>query len=111
MINWETGKEQHVSGYSTFSPEGARFLAKGYAGEGEYDAEMWKVTPEGVFREWVLDGGTAYDFRWLDATTVEGAENNWVIARVTRNGASWKCLGAVRACKALRISKSPGETP
>lgn len=111
FINWETGKEEHVSGASIFSPERTRFFTQGYGGEGEHDVEMWKVTPEGVVREWVLHQGISFDLRWLDPTKVEIADYDFeVAARVTRNGASWKCLGAVGACNALKMSKSPGDS-
>lgn len=111
FINWETGLEEHVSGSSIFSPERTRFFTVGYGGEGEYDVEMWKVTPEGVVREWVLYHGISFDLRWLDPTAVEIADNDFeVAARVTRNGASWKCLGAVGACNALKMSKSTGNS-
>lgn len=112
FINWETGKEEYVSGASDFSSERTRFLAIGSPSNGEYDADMWKVTPDGVFKEWTLDSGSAeYKVRWLDSTTVEVAQDDHVVARVTRNGASWKCFGAVRACNGLEISKSRGDIP
>jgi ankyrin repeat protein len=98
FINRDTGAVKEVNGAGPFSTDKARFLSLGYPGESPCDTEIWRLSAEGVTREFVLEGSCFYSYRWADRSTLEAlsncggrGKNDVVIARVKRDGSSWKC--------------------
>jgi hypothetical protein len=79
LINWETGARAEVYGSARFSPDKTRFLAIGYPGDSDCDAEIWKVSHSAVISEGVLEDSCHNLVRWAYASTVEILNRNQVI--------------------------------
>ncbi len=110
LINRDTGTVANVYGHSVISPDKTRFLAVGYPSEGPDDTEIWRLSREGVHREWLLERGACHEFRWLNQSTVEAlgydvGRKYSLLARIMHDGSSWRCEGSPEICQKARDTR------
>ncbi|MGB6067791.1 MAG: hypothetical protein WBG50_23540 [Desulfomonilaceae bacterium] len=100
FINPDTGQVLSVDGWISFAPDRKHFFTRSHPGVSEPVDSIWGLSPAGIKQEWMFPGSSLlYDFAWSDPSTIEiRGDSNEVVARVRREGCTWKCTGPGKIC-------------
>jgi hypothetical protein len=101
FINPGAGQILSADGWISFAPDRKHFLTRSHPGVSEAADSIWGLSPSGINLEWKFpEGALLYDFVWSDSSTIEIRGNSGeVVARVRKDGDTWKCSGPDEICK------------